>query len=66
MWVQALWQGGGGGVGKTPRGSIFGNSRTKKQVYHLFICEVNSLGQANLNVNRVDSGIRLKIRLCTM
>ena len=65
MWVQALWQ-GEGGVGKTSRGSIFGNSRTIKQVYHLFICEVNSLGQANLNVNRVNSGIRLKIRLCTM
>ena len=26
-------------VGKTPSGSNFGNSRTKKQVYHLFICE---------------------------
>ena len=30
---------GRGRVGKTPRGSNFGNSRTKIQVYHLFICE---------------------------
>ena len=30
---------GRGRVEKTPRGSNFGNSRTKKQVYHLFICE---------------------------
>ena len=30
---------GRGRVGKTPRGSNFGNSRTKKQVYHTFICE---------------------------
>ena len=38
----------------------------KKQVYHLFICESDSLVQANLSVDRADSGIRLKIRLCTM
>ena len=30
---------GRGRVGKTPRGSNFGNSRTKIQVYHLFIRE---------------------------
>ena len=28
-----------GRVRKTPHGSNFGNSRTKMQVYHLFICE---------------------------
>ena len=30
---------GRGRVRKTPQGSNFGNSRTKKQVYHLFIGE---------------------------
>ena len=28
--------------------------------------KVNSLGQANLSVVRVDSGIRFKVRLCSM
>ena len=38
---------GRGRVRKTSRGSNFGNSRTKKKVYHLFICESDiSLVQA--------------------
>ena len=57
---------GRGRVRKTPRGSYFGNSRTKKQVITYLYAKVNSLVQANLSVDRADFGIRLKIRLCTM
>ena len=39
--------------------------RKNKFITYLY-AKVNSLVQANLSVDRVDSGIRLKIRLCTM
>ena len=57
---------GWGRVGKTPRGSKFGNSRTKIQVYTYLYAKVNSLVQTNLSVYIIDIGIRLKIRLCTI
>ena len=39
--------------------------RKNKFITYLY-AKVNSLVQANLYVDRADSGIRLKIRLCTM
>ena len=40
-------------------------ARKNKFITYLY-AKVNSLVQANLSVDRVDSGIRLKIRLFTM
>ena len=40
--------------------------RTKIQVYIYLYTKVNSLVQTNLSVYMIDTGIRLKIRLCTM
>ena len=39
--------------------------RKNKFITYLY-AKVNSLVQANLSVDTADSGIRLKIRLCTM
>ena len=39
--------------------------RKNKFITYLY-AKVNGLVQANLSVDRADSGIRLKIRLCTM
>ena len=39
--------------------------RKNKFITYLY-AKVNSLVQANLSVDRADSGIRLKIGLCTM
>ena len=40
-------------------------ARKNKFITYLY-AKVISLGQANLSVDRVDFGIRLKIRLCTI
>ena len=39
--------------------------RKNKFITYLY-AKVNSLGQANLSVYKVDFGIRLKVKLCTM
>ena len=40
-------------------------ARKNKFITYLY-AKVNSLGQANLSVDRVDFGIRLKVKLFTM
>ena len=40
-------------------------ARKNKFITYLY-AKVNSLGLANMSVDRVDSGLRLKVRLCTM
>ena len=64
MWVPALWQ--GEGRKDTSRLEFRKNSRTKNKFITYLYAKVNSLVQANLSVDRVDSSIRLKIRLFTI
>ena len=64
MWVRVLWQ--GEGQKDTSRFEFRKFSYEKNKFITYLYAKVNSLVQANLSVDRADSGIRLLIRLCTM